>query len=237
MPEIVFQERWEVVQDELRRRILTGELPPGASLPETELAEEMGVSRGPVRAALRSLEVAGLVLRRGRRPSIVAPTTRQDVEELFSVRCAMDAFAVERAMERNKEPLQEALLANVASMAAGMNAAEVPTERLVEDDIAFHSKFYELADNRRLEGIWANLQDPVRLMMNLSLHLSEPHWSIVVSEHREIAEAVTAGDPERAGRAIRNHLDRAFRRADAYVQAHLEGGHPDETKPHFQELT
>src|SRR5690606_13737704 len=73
----LFRERWQVVQDEIRRRILRGELRPGQPLKEVEVADALGVSRGPVREAIRALEVSGLVQRRPQRTSIVTPITQR----------------------------------------------------------------------------------------------------------------------------------------------------------------
>ncbi|MFC0534252.1 GntR family transcriptional regulator [Phytohabitans kaempferiae] len=222
MTEIVFQDRWEVVQEELRRRILSGELPPGSTLPENELAKELGVSRGPVREALRALETTGLVLRRERKPSIVAPTTRADVDDLFSLRQALEEFAARTAISRNSSSLREEMAESIADFDRRIRSG-ASAETLVRVDIEFHELFYKWSGNGRLTGMWNSLKDPVRLMMNLSLHLSEPHWDLLLHEHQRIYTAIKDQDVDLAIDAVQSHLSRAAQRAETYVEAYLRG--------------
>jgi GntR family transcriptional regulator of gluconate operon len=217
MPELLFQERWEVVHEEIRRRILSGDLAPGTALPETELADGLGVSRGPVREALRSLEVAGLVERRPRRPSIVTPITEADVEELFSVRQPLEILALERAMSHNLGQLVPALTARLERMRSAI-ATGASHDVFVEEDVAFHGTFYEFSANRRLESIWATLRDPVRMIMNLSVQFGSPDWPRILGEHEHVAEIVARGDRESVRVATQEHLDSAFERAREYVR-------------------
>jgi DNA-binding GntR family transcriptional regulator len=217
MAELFFQERWEVVQEEIRRRILSGALAPGTALPETELADGLGVSRGPVREALRSLEVAGLVERRPRRPSIVTPITEADVEELFSVRRPLELLAIERAMTHNLGALVPALNARLDTMRSVLDSG-ASHDRFVDEDILFHGTFYEFGANRRLESIWATLRDPVRMIMNLSVQYGQPNWNRILQEHEHIADIVARGDDVAVHAATEEHLDSAYERARAYVR-------------------
>lgn len=222
MKEIVFQDRWEVVQEELRRRILAGALAPGSALPETELAKELGVSRGPVREALRALEASGLVLRRERKSSIVAPTTRDDVDDLFNLRQALEEFAARTAISRNATSLREEMAESIADFDRRIRSG-ASAETLVRIDIEFHELFYKWSGNGRLNAMWNSLKDPVRLMMNLSLHLSEPHWDLLLHEHQLIHTAIQEQDVDSAIEAVQSHLRRAAQRAETYVEAYLRG--------------
>lgn len=210
----------------IRSRILSGELAPGTELPETGLATGLGISRGPVREALRSLEIAGLVERRPRRPSIVTPIVESDVEELFSVRKALEVLAVVRAMDHHHGALVPALKQRLAGMGATIERA-AGYGSFVEEDIAFHGTFYEHSANRRLESIWATLCDPVRMIMNLSVQFAEPDWARILGEHEHIADMVARGDREAVILATEVHFDGAFERARDYVRLAEAKGSPE----------
>jgi len=213
---VVYRERWEVVLAELRRRILTGQLPPGTVLAETDLAEELGVSRGPIREAFRSLEAAGLILREPRRQAVVSPISLHDTEGLFAVRRSLEVLAAQLSVTRAHSEVAEALGARVAAMRDAVESG-ASQDRFVMEDIQFHNVLYQLSDNSRLTAVWSTMRDSVEMLMNLSVRFEDPVWPSIIDEHAAIASAVAVGDVEHAAELVGQHLDQALFRARRYV--------------------
>jgi GntR family transcriptional regulator of gluconate operon len=202
---LTFRDRWEVVYEELRARILSGDMPAGSQIRETEIAETFGVSRGPVREAIRALQGVGLVVRGPRQPSYVAPVAAQDVDEVYSLREAIEVLAVKLAMVENGEEMRRVLPDRVVAFERAVHSS-LDNAAIVEADIAFHSTFYDAAGNRRLSAVWASMTDPLRSMMRLALHREDPHWRSSFESHAEIAEAAMKGDVNLTIRLVRDHL-------------------------------
>lgn len=200
-----YRDRWELIYDELRRRIIEGELAPGARLPEADLADEFGVSRGPIREALRELTNAGLVVRAPRQPSYVAPVVASDVLEVYALRAAIEALAVRESIRLAPERLAELLRERMRAFEPA-TYADLATSAIVEADIAFHGAFYECAGNSRLLAVWHSISDPLRSMMRLATHRDDAHWRDSFGRHAEIARAVLDGDGDRAVALVDEHL-------------------------------
>jgi GntR family transcriptional regulator of gluconate operon len=206
---IVYQDRWEVVLGGLRRMILDGELAPGSKIRETALAEHFGVSRGPIRESLRALEVAGLVVREPRKSTYVAPVRARDVEEVYSLREAVEVLAIRRALALQPESVVERLQTHLERFEEAVAAPDQEPSRIVEADIHFHDVFYEAADHQRLRAVWMSFNDPLRIMMRLSSRRADPAWRQAKGGHIAIADAAAAGDVEGCVEATRAHLDAA----------------------------
>jgi GntR family transcriptional regulator of gluconate operon len=213
---VVYRERWEVVTEEIRSRILRGEMLPGSRIRETELAEAFGVSRGPVREALRTLEVAGLVLRMPRQASYVAPVRRQDVDELYTLRTAIEELAIRRALSTPSPGMTEELGASVLALQSALSVGDLG--QVVDSDIDFHSVFYNRADHRRLVTLWATLTDPLRIMMRLSSRRSDPDWTTSIGGHLLIAKLAGDGDVDGCVDATVEHLAYARELVIGFVQ-------------------
>jgi GntR family transcriptional regulator of gluconate operon len=205
--DVVFRERWEVVTDEIRLRILRGDMLPGSRIVEADLAEMFGVSRGPVREALRVLETAGMVRRLPRHGSYVAPIRRQDVEEIYSLRRAIEELAIRRTLATPSSTLVATLERSAASLSEAVAAGDVTG--MVEGDVAFHATFYDQAAHGRLQAVWASLTDPLRMLMRLSNQPSSPHWVDTVRGHQAIMDSASRGAVEDCVDAMRDHLARA----------------------------
>jgi DNA-binding GntR family transcriptional regulator len=211
----LFRERWEIVQDDIRRRILTGEIRPGSPIKEVEIAESLGVSRGPVREAIRALEVSGLISRRPQRTSIVTPITKRDVDELYSLRTVIEDLAISRSIELHPGPLATDLKNRLAALTAGFHDKADPAT-LADLDIGVHGAFYEWADHSRLEATWATIRDPLRLMMAYTNTGLEPVRRRDAG-HQEIVDAAVAGDAARTRQLAAQHLAEARTRILAFV--------------------
>ncbi|CAN5345660.1 GntR family transcriptional regulator [soil metagenome] len=206
---IIYQDRWEVVLDGMRQMILTGQMAPGSKIRETELAEHFGVSRGPIRESLRALEVAGLVIREPRKSSYVAPVRASDVEEVYSLREAVEVLAIRRALTLHPDTVVRQLQTHLEQFEDAVAMVDQETSRIVEADIHFHDVFYHAADHQRLQSVWQSFNDPLRIMMRLSSQSADPAWRQAKGGHIAISAAAVNGDIEGCVEATRAHLDAA----------------------------
>lgn len=208
---MIYQDRWEVVRDRMRNMILTGEMPLGSKISESELAERFGVSRGPIRESLRSLEHLGLVVREPRKSAHVVSLRVSDVEELFALREAIEVLAVRRSLELNRDSVVSALRASIRELEDTNTSDDERGLHMVEADIRFHGIFYGASGNQRLLSIWDNLTDSLSMMMRLSSFLIEPAWLESRGDHIDIAKTAIEGDVDGCVEATLAHLDKVKR--------------------------
>lgn len=187
------------IRDELRQRIITGRLSPGARLVERELASELQVSRVPVREALRMLESEGFLEVVQRRGVVVKRMSRRDVEELFDVRMSLEVLATRRATEQATKADLAALRAILDGTEAALASGD--KEAVGEGNEAFHDALISLADNHLLATLLEPLQG--RLHWLFRQH-HDPQQ--LQREHRALYDAVASGDPERAGAQALAHV-------------------------------
>lgn len=201
-----------VVQQAIERAILQGELAPGAKLNEAQLAEQLGVSRGPVREAFRSLEEAGLVRQEKNRGVFVRSIPLDEAMEIFDLRAMMDE-AVGRRLAQQASPEQiKAIRTMVDAMERAVKAGDVDQYHLL--NLEFHDKLVEFAGNKKLFAIYRKLINELSLFRRMNL-ADGKLLPISASEHRGIVKAIAAGDADAAGLAMRAHVqaskDRTFR--------------------------
>ncbi|MCO6452779.1 MAG: GntR family transcriptional regulator [Caldilineales bacterium] len=199
----------DVVAERMRDGILSGQLAPGERLRETELSEMMEISRGPVREALRRLENEGLVVvgRTGR--TNVARVSRQDLDEVFSLRRALERLAIERACEwatpEDMAKLQAVVDAMAATIARGISEKEG-----AELDLRFHDVIYHASRHQRLLNCWTTIRSQIYVIM-LSRNVASANFrDATVYGHQEIVDAIKARDKERALVVIEQHMIVAY---------------------------
>lgn len=192
------------VQQEIERAILRGELTPGAKLNEATIAEGLGVSRGPVREALRMLETAGLVQQEKNRGAFVRHIALDEALEIYDLRAMMEE-AVGRALATSVTPAQlRALRAQVEAMRRASRSGDVDAYHLLNLD--FHNQLVDFAGNRKLAETYRRLINELSLFRRLNLadaKLLPPS----AAEHDAILKAIESSDAERAGRALREHVE------------------------------
>lgn len=198
---------WEGVRDTLRERILSGELRPGERILEVPLAEQLGLSRGPIREALRVLVAEGLVVRQPRLGAIVVPIDERTVDEVYSLRTALEAFAVRRAFERYSGNLSLRLLVPLEQMREALDQ-ERPSD-VLEPDIAFHLAFVEAADHERLLTTWQGLVGPLRILLGLTARRGSDEHQRSLLGHEQIYERTKARDVEGTVESLTAHLETA----------------------------
>jgi phosphonate utilization transcriptional regulator len=192
-----------VVQQEIERRILQGELAPGAKLNEAALAEALGVSRGPVREAFRMLEEAGLVRQEKNRGVFVRSIPLDEAMEIFDLRAMMDE-AVGRRLAASIEPEQlRRVRAMVEAMEKAVKAGDADSYHLL--NLEFHDKLVEFAGNRKLTALYRRVINELSLFRRMNL-VDAKLLPISAGEHRAIGKAIASGDPDAAGRAMRQHV-------------------------------
>jgi len=193
----------EQVADRLRQEIYDRRLAPGRRLDETELAEELGVSRTPVREALRQLTAQGLVESRSRRGCFVAEVTLEDQREIFPIMARLEGW-VAHEVAKKATPGDLDHLRELHSRLERLAAAE-DVDRYWEANYVFHVALQELAGNRWLQNILGELRRKLNLARHRSLKLpGRIHRSI--AEHRAVMKALAARRPAEAESAMRDHL-------------------------------
>ena len=192
-----------VVQQEIERRILQGELAPGAKLIEAALAEALGVSRGPVREAFRMLEEAGLVKQEKNRGVFVRSIPLHEAMEIFDLRAMMDEAVGRRLAEVITPEQLRRVRAMVEAMEKAVKAGDADSYHLLNLD--FHDRLVEFSGNRKLTSIYRRLINELSLFRRMNL-VDAKLLPISAGEHRAIVKAIAAGDPEAAGAAMRQHV-------------------------------
>ncbi len=193
----------DVVFQTLRQAILKGELQPGERLMEIKLAETLGVSRTPIREAIRKLELEGLVVMIPRKGAAVANITEKDTKDVLEVRRTLEMFAVEVACDRITEE-QRLQLKEAAKAFEDSKGADLI--RIAETDMNFHEIIYEATQNERLVQMLNNLRE--NMYRYRIEYLKDPnYYDSLVSEHCEILSAIENGDKEKARVCMRDHID------------------------------
>jgi phosphonate utilization transcriptional regulator len=192
-----------VVQQEIERAILQGEYEPGSKLIEANLAQKMGVSRGPVREAFRMLEEAGLVRNEKNRGVFVRDIPIGEAVEIFDLRAAMDELVGRKLAVSITAPQLKEIKALVDAMEKAVKADDAHSYHLL--NLKFHDRLVEMAGNGKLTAIYRKLIKELSLFRRLNLANG---WLLPISagEHRQIVKAIASGDPEAAGKAMFGHV-------------------------------
>ena len=208
----------------IREAILCGQLRPGQHLVESDLAEQMGISRAPIREALRQLETEGLVVSLPHRGTFVTQLSVQDVWEIYTLRAAVEGLAA-RLMAQNATAEEIAHLEeSVAQMEQSAQAGDL--ELLARQDMAFHEYLCRAAHHNRLLDAWLSMNAQIRTMIDLTNCLYLPAEEIVRC-HAEVVDAIRQRQAERAARVISGHIwdvgERIWHEMEASARAAAEG--------------
>lgn len=193
----------EIVLEALREAIVSGILEPGERLMEIQLAEEMGVSRTPVREAIRKLELEGFVVMVPRKGAYVAGVSYKDVKDVFEIRTALEGLAAglaaEKVTDEELEQLERALY---------FEKEPDTLEEMVKSDIDFHALLYKASRNERLIGILANLREQFQRFRSTSLAVPG-RTKNAIQEHRDIVDAIARHDTDEAQKLATAHIENA----------------------------
>lgn len=191
----------------LREAILEGRLAPGERLVEVELCLSLGISRGPLREAMRQLESEGLVVRRSHQGTHVVRPTGRDIVELYGVRAALEGFAASEALDVLRSTAVPRMRLELAALDMAAQARD--WSRVARLDADWHSHIVTAAGNRHLERQWLTANGPLRILYTgLAARVYEPDQ--VVIRHAELLDTLAAASAEEVERAVRAHyLDTA----------------------------
>ena len=194
----------DVVFNTLRQAILRGELKPGERLMEIGLANKLGVSRTPIREAIRKLELEGLVVMVPRKGAEVAQITEKNLRDVLEVRKALEELAVELACDRITEEEIEKLRWAAREFKTTLQYSDVTA--IAEADVKFHDIIYNATGNERLVHLLYNLREQMYRYRVEYLKRKEAH-PVLLSEHDLIIEMIEKRNKEKAAEAICMHID------------------------------
>ncbi|WP_405970627.1 GntR family transcriptional regulator [Streptomyces sp. NBC_00988] len=196
---------------ELRAMIINGSLPPGTHLVESRLSEEFGVSRGPVRDALRQLEAEGLVESRGRGLSVIG-LHDEDIDELYSLRGSLESLALRRSCARLSGTQWDVLNEHLDAMREAADRRDAAGFAVA--DLEFHSRFYELSGHRRLRSVWQHYLPTFTVLLQVTTAYDDDlHPS--AESHLLLLNLVRSGQVEEAVTELSGHLLGASQRLRA----------------------
>jgi len=190
----------------IRNAILTGKLAPGEYLRENEIAKQMGVSRMPVREALRELEYEGLLISNPHRSSMVTTVDEDEVDQLYLLRAELEGFAVHSLMEKNTPGLISKLEKLLEDMEASACKGDLTV--LAEKDLEYHWTIVSSSGYQILARVWRSMDGPIRARLYRAMTgvYGEDLIRYTADSHQVPTEAIASGDIERAVAAIKTHI-------------------------------
>ena len=193
----------DIIYDDLKMGILTGKILPGTRLLEVELADKMGVSRTPVREAIRRLEKEGLVNIEPRHGAYAAKVSVEDMIEILEVRELMESMAAQLAANRITQEQLDALMQTENEYQKAVKSGDV--EDMIVLDSKFHKQVVEASHNRTLYQLIEPLQE-IALRFRYMYYNDNTRAEKMPSEHERILKALSQGNGEAARKAAEKHL-------------------------------
>ena len=193
----------DVVFNTLREAILKGELKPGERLMELQLASKLGVSRTPIREAIRMLELEGLAVVIPRKGAEVAKMTEKDMEDVLQIRKALDELAAQLACDKITEQQLRALKIAARSFEESTRSRDV--KKVAQADVAFHDVIYKAADNPKLMSLLNNLREQI-YRYRVEYLKEEATYPALIEEHQEIYNGLMRHDKEHVVKAMSKHV-------------------------------
>jgi DNA-binding GntR family transcriptional regulator len=220
----VFRER---IREQLIEDILSGRLPPGARIVETRLAQQLGVSQGPVREALRDLELFGFVVSSPFRGTQVRRISTEDLLEIYPVRAAVEGVAASAAATRIDAPT----LAHLEELIAAMREAAGRKDQQghVNADYAFHHAIVKASGNRMLEHVWQTMRLATTTFVTHAMHqITHRSLDEIGERHLPVLDALRSRNPSAAEAAMRCHIEEPGDWIRDALQQEREGPEGDE---------
>ncbi|TCP49946.1 DNA-binding GntR family transcriptional regulator [Tamaricihabitans halophyticus] len=197
--------KYETIRQQLRARILSGSYEPGDPIPERAIAEELDVSRVPVREALRQLERDGLVSIIAQRGAYVRQFSAENMQSLYQAREALEGMAARLTAER----VDETYLADFVVSFQGLVDGSITMDPAEASELGndFHNAIAKGSRNATVIELLSTIHDQVRLCRRLAYGHASPAWARkAAEEHLAIAAAISNGDPDLAERTMRAHV-------------------------------
>lgn len=194
----------------LRQAILSGSLPVGAALRQEKISADLGISRLPVREALRRLDTEGLVVLRPRRGYFVALLDTSEIEELFDIRAALETRAGYLAAVHRTQADIEELSEILDSLERTASTQPLDVSTFFKTNRLFHQRFFASSKRRHLCRLLSSVQDSVDPYIRMSANISSVEAS--QQDHRDLFDALKAGDGELVAQLCRKHCDNSCAR-------------------------
>jgi len=194
------------ISDELRQMIIEGSLLPGEQLGEARIAEQLGVSRAPVREALQQLVQQKLLVAARNRGVSVVSFSASDVWEIYDARCAIESHAARRIIDNGagaRARASDRLRLEVERLKVAVNRADA--RQISAADLRFHATLVDAADNSRLVDAYSILSAQALTCIN-RLEIAVPSGTEVVDDHQELVDLIVRGEREPLLEAIADHL-------------------------------
>ena len=193
----------DVVFNTLREAILKGELQPGERLMELQLASKLGVSRTPIREAIRRLEQEGLAVTMPRKGAEVARMTLKDMEDVLEVREALDELAARIACAKINDEQLENLKSIRDEFKKSLDSGDV--KKIAEEDVRFHDAIYEATDNAKLIALTNNIREQM-YRYRVEYLKDQNNYPILIAEHDAIVNALEQRDKEMVTAEMHTHV-------------------------------
>lgn len=193
----------DVVFQTLREAILKGELKPGERLMELQLASKLGVSRTPIREAIRMLELEGLAVTIPRKGAEVARMTEKDMEDVLQIREALDELAVQIACDKMTEKQLVNLTIAMKNFENSIQTGNL--KKVVQTDVEFHDVIYQATDNPKLVNILSNLSEQI-YRYRVEYLKEKENYPMLVKEHEEIVTALKDRNKQLAAEMTKKHI-------------------------------
>ena len=193
----------DVVFNTLREAILKGELQPGERLMELQLASKLGVSRTPIREAIRMLEQEGLAVTMPRKGAEVARMTLKDMEDVLEVREALDELAARIACAKINDEQLENLKSIRDEFKKSLDSGDV--KKIAEEDVRFHDAIYEATDNAKLIALTNNIREQM-YRYRVEYLKDQNNYPILIAEHDAIVNALEQRDTEMVTAEMHTHV-------------------------------
>ena len=192
---------YEEVAELLRQRIFSRELEPGSWIDELRIAENLGISRTPLREALKVLAAEGLVTMKVRRGAYVTEVSEKDLRDVYHLLALLESDAARVVAQQASEEQ----MARIAQVHQDLENATADRDRFFEINEAFHGLLLDIADNRWRDQMVADLRKVMKLNRHHSL-FKEGRIEQSLAEHRELVQALTARQPELAAERMSAHF-------------------------------
>jgi phosphonate utilization transcriptional regulator len=212
-----------LVEREIERMILAGDLPAGSKLTEANIALELGVSRGPVREAFRALEASGLVQLEKNRGVYVRQISVREADEIFELRAVLDEFVGRRLAETATSAQLRELRQIVERMEKATTRNDV--DAYLAANLDFHDRLVELTGNAKLLNTYRRLVNELSLFRRTTL-AQGGRMPASTREHREIVDRIAARQAAAAGRALHDHAMASRERMRKAYAANAEAAPP-----------
>lgn len=193
----------DVVFQTLREAILKGELKPGERLMELQLASRLGVSRTPIREAIRMLELEGLAVTMPRKGAEVARMTEKDMEDVLQIRKALDELAVGLACDNMTEESLEQIYGALKNFEESTRSRDV--KKIAQADVEFHDTIYQAADNPKLVNMLNNLREQM-YRYRVEYLKNDTVYPRLIEEHEKIYEGLKRKDKETVVEIVSHHV-------------------------------